>query len=93
MSQRIIADTVSKELGLPLRTGRKFLRRVLELMCDDIVYTERLELRHLGIFHVTDRPHQTVSHPVTGELIYVPKKKVLNFRTSKVLREQLNPED
>ncbi|MBU4446856.1 HU family DNA-binding protein [bacterium] len=93
MSQRIIADTVSKELGLSLRTGRKFLRRALELICDDIVYTERMELRHLGVFHVTTRPHQTISHPVTGELIYVPRKKVSYFRTSKVLRERLNPED
>lgn len=93
MAQRIIADTVSKELKLPVLVGRKFLQRVLDLIADDIVYTKRVELRGLGVFHVTRRLPQTVTHPVTGELIYVPRKKVLKFKSSEVIRHRLNPED
>ena len=55
-TQKVIADTISKELELPQRVGRRFLQRVLDLVADDIVYTRRIELRGLGTFSVTIRP-------------------------------------
>jgi integration host factor subunit beta len=90
-TQTSIADTVSKELELPLRVGRHFLQRVLDIICDDIVYTGEVRFRGLGSFSVKTRPPVDTTHPGTGEPIHIPKKKILHFRTSESLRKRLNP--
>lgn len=90
-TKRTIADIVSKELGLPLRLGRKFLDRAFDIIIDDIVYTSRIELRGLGSFTVTTVPPHNITHPITGNPIYIPKKKIVRFKTSITLRRRLNP--
>lgn len=90
-NQHMLADTVSKELELPIRTGRRFLERILDLVADDLVYTARSELRGLGTFQAYVRPGRIINHPKTGEPIQVPPKKTIRFRTSRALLERLNP--
>lgn len=90
-TQKALADKVSKELGLPLSIGRRFLQKVLKIIADDIVYTGESKFRGLGTFFVFTRPSQEVNHPTTGNPIYIPKKKVVEFRSSAVIRRRLNP--
>ncbi|MBI2267027.1 MAG: HU family DNA-binding protein [Armatimonadetes bacterium] len=90
-TQQYLADTVSKELDLPLRIGRRFLKRIMDLVSDGIVYTGRMEIRGLGTFAVTTRPAHTITHPATGQPIPLPEKKTVHYRTSRSLRRRLNP--
>lgn len=89
-TQKRIADIVSRELGIPIRQGRQFLTRVVDLMADDIVYTGRLELRGVGTFTVRDRKPRKGTHPGTGKPIQIPAKKVVRFRTSVQIDRRLN---
>lgn len=89
--QRVIADAVAQELELPLRVGRKFLQRVLDLVADDIVFTGRLELRGLGTFTVNVRPARKTTHPKTGKPVLIPEKKGVVYRSSVAIRRRLNP--
>jgi len=91
-TQNALADKIAKELDLPRYKGRAFLDRILETIADDIVYTGRMELKGIGTFSVTGRPEQVINHPVTGQAIEVPKKKILRFRGSKAIRQRLNPD-
>lgn len=90
-TQKALADKISKELGLPLQIGRRFLQRTLDLIADDIVYTGESKFRGLGTFSVFTYPPKETTHPITGEPIYIPKKKVAKFRSSVVIRRRLNP--
>lgn len=92
-TQKVLADTISHELELPIRTGRRFLQRVLDLVADDLVYTGRSELRGLGTFAVHTRPGRLIHHPGTGQTIQVPPKKTVRFRTSKAVSRRLNPKE
>lgn len=89
-NQHVLADTISAELEIPLRKGRKFLQRLLDLVADDLVYTARSELRGLGTFQAHIRPGRIIKHPKTGEPIQVPPKKTIRFRTSRALLQRLN---
>lgn len=91
-TQNALADKISKELELSRQKGRKFLDRILETIADDIVYTGRIELKGIGTFTTTERPEQVINHPVTGQTIEVPEKKILRFRSSKTIRQRLNPD-
>ncbi len=90
-TQNVLADKISKELGLSKQTGRKFLQKVLKTVSDDIVYTGHMELNGIGTFSITERSSQTINHPETGQPINVPPKKILTFRSSTVIRRRLNP--
>lgn len=90
-TKKVIADTISKELDLPLVTGRKFLQRVLDLISDDIVYTGRIELREFGVFTTATVPAHTTTHPVTGAPVQVRERKRARFRESAKLKSRLNP--
>jgi nucleoid DNA-binding protein len=90
-NQNILADKISKELGLSKQTGRKFLQKVLKTISNDIVYTGHMELNGIGTFSIIKRSSQTINHPETGQPINVPQKKILTFRSSTVIRRRLNP--
>jgi len=90
-TKKVIADTISKELDLPLATGRQFLQRVLDLVSDDIVYTGRVELRDFGVFTTAVIPVHTTIHPSTGKPVKIPKRKLARFRASARLKKRLNP--
>jgi nucleoid DNA-binding protein len=91
-TKKVIADTISEELRLPLRTGRKFLQRVLDIISDDIVNTGRSELREFGAFVTAIIPAHTTIHPGTGKPVQIPARKLVRFRASARLRHRMNPE-
>lgn len=88
----VITDQLAKELALSQRKCRLLVQRLLEEIQNDIVYTGRLEFRGLGTFALAVRPAHTTSHPSTGQPVHIPEKKTIRYRSSKVLRERLNPD-
>jgi len=91
-SQDILSDTISKELNLTVRTGRAFFKRLLELIREDIIFTGKADLRGLGSFTVIKRKPVNTTHPITGNPITIPEKKIVKFKTSKKIKILLNPE-
>ena len=87
----VISDQLAKELELPQRTCRHLIQRLLEEIQDDIVNTGRMEFRGLGTFAVREKPGHNTEHPGTGQPIYIPAKKIVEYRSAKALRERLNP--
>lgn len=81
-TQKEFADRIAAELGLSGRTGRRFVRRFVQLVAEEIVESGRVELRGLGTFATVPRPPQTIRHPKTGEPIEVPAYRTVRFRAS-----------
>lgn len=90
-NQKELADVISNEMKLTIRQGRHFVTRLLELIQEDLVETGRSELRGLGTFAVFVRPARETIHPVTGKPAKIPERKGVRYRSSKKLKEQLNP--
>jgi len=88
-TQKEFADRIAAELGLSGRTGRRFVRRFVQLVAEEITESGRVELRGLGTFATVPRPPQTIRHPKTGESIDVPAYRTVRFRASKRIRESL----
>ena len=87
----VISDQLAAELDMPQRTCRRLIQRLLEEIQDDIVNTGRIEFRGLGTFSVTEKPGHSTEHPGTGQPVYIPAKKLVEYRSAKALRERLNP--
>lgn len=58
---------------------------------DALKEKKNVELRGFGTFFVKEiKEKYSARNPKTGELIYVPKKNKIRFRTSKKFKELLN---
>lgn len=89
-TQRQLADQISRDIGIPTRTGQRFLQQLLDLVANDLVETKRVELRGLGIFAVHHRPKKKTVHPKTGKPITIPACDTVEYRSSVALRRRLN---
>lgn len=90
-NQKALADQLATEMNLSVRQGRAFVSRLLELIQEGLVEEGRCELRGLGTFAVFERPARQTVHPVTGEPVFIPARRGVRYRSSKQLRELLNP--
>lgn len=90
-TQRQLADQISRDVGIPTRTGQRFLQQLLDLVANDLVETKRVELRGLGIFAIHHRPKKKTIHPKTGKPITIPACDTVEYRSSIALRRRLNP--
>ena len=86
-TEKELADQISKNLKLPLRTGREFLRQLLDLVREDLEKTGRSELRGLGTFAVHNRPGRDTIHPVTKKTVHIPDRRAIRYRASKDVKE------
>ena len=90
-NQKDLADKIAAEMKLSVRQGRAFVSRMLELIQLDLVEQGRCELRGLGTFAVFERPERHTTHPVTGEPVVIPARRGVRYRSSKKLKDLLNP--
>ncbi len=62
-----------------------------ESITDALKERKSVELRSFGTFFVKEiKEKYSARNPKTGELIYVPKKNKVRFRTSKKFKEFIN---
>ena len=90
-TEKELADQIAKRLQLPIRTGREFMKLLLEFVREDLRKTGRSELRGLGTFAVHDRPARDTVHPKSGKPVHIPARKAIRYRASKELKELINP--
>jgi nucleoid DNA-binding protein len=88
-TEKQLADLISKKLQLSIRTGREFVRRLLELVREDLQKTGWSELRGLGTFAVHLRPGRDTIHPTTKKPVHIPDRKAIRFRASKDVKDMI----
>ena len=83
-----------EEIAKVLRITRKEAQLVFNVILDSMVRAlhkaDRVELRGFGSFSTHVRDSRVGRNPRTGLEVYVPAKRVLNFRPSKELRDLIN---
>ena len=73
---------------------KKDLLKIFDIFLDEIKFAlkndERVELRGWGIFYQKQQKSRNSRNPRTGEKIFTPEKKSINFKMSKELFEVIN---
>lgn len=68
---------------------------IFDIFCDSIKNelkkNKRIELRGFGVFFIKEIKEKfSARNPKTGELIYVPKKNKVRFKSSKNFNKEIN---
>ena len=73
---------------------KKDLIKIFDIFLNEIKIAlkngERVELRGWGIFHQKIQKSRNSRNPKSGEIVYTPEKKIINFKMSKELFKIIN---
>ena len=73
---------------------KKDLIKIFDIFLNEIKIAlkngERVELRGWGIFHQKIQKSRNSRNPKSGEIVYTPEKKNINFKMSKELFKIIN---
>jgi len=89
VTKREIVRRVAERAALTQAQTQDIVQLTLEAISEAIVEEERLELRNFGVFEVKDRAPRKARDPRTGQTMDVPARRVVTFRASPVVLEQL----
>ena len=81
MNKKQLVKKLSQKTGLTLAESNDFLNSVLDIVSDTLKKKEDVFLRGFGSFMIKERkPRRTMSLN-TREIITIPGRKVVKFRT------------
>ena len=73
---------------------RKDIKKILEIIFHEIMKTlargESIEIRGFGTYKVVKRKARIGRNPKNSELVQIPEKKAIKWKTSKIFFKRLN---
>lgn len=85
-----IVDSIQKKSGLPRNKSAELVEILLEVMKQKLENGEDVLISGFGKFYVKEKNERKGRNPATGEDMMLPKRKVVTFRCSPVLRKKVN---
>ena len=89
IKSEIIESLASKLPYLAFKDADLAVKLILEHMTNALSSGKRIEIRGFGSFAMHYRPARVGRNPKSGEVVYVPEKFVLRFKSGKELRERV----
>ncbi len=86
-----IVERVRDATGLSWAESGDVLEAVLEVMKETLASGENLKVSGFGSFMVRAKAARRGRNPQTSASIVIPRRKVLTFKPSHILRDSLQP--
>jgi len=85
-----IVEAVAEETGFPKNQSIELVETLLELIKKSLASGEDVLISSFGKFCVKEKLERRGRNPVTGERIMLSPRRVVTFKCSKKLRQQIN---
>ncbi len=90
VTRKELAAAINEKLGVSQRNGAELVDKIFAVMKETLISGESIKLVQFGTLTVRDKAPRRGRNPRTGEAMTITKRKMVSFRPSKRLREQLN---
>lgn len=84
-----IADAINRRLGLSRTESLAMVEAILRLMTDALTEGENVKISGFGTFLLRDKSERVGRNPKTGVEVPITPRRVLTFRASQMLRDQI----
>ena len=84
-----LADIVHREIGLSRAESATLVERVLHHMCHALADGQNVKISGFGSFILRDKGERIGRNPKTGVEVPIAPRRVLTFRASQMLRDQI----
>lgn len=85
-----LTDAVYRQLGVSRNESAVFVERILEEVSAALERGETVKISSFGTFSVRSKKLRMGRNPKTGEEVPITPRRVITFRASHVLKEQIN---
>lgn len=85
-----LSESVHKEVGLSRSESAQLVEAVLEEVCSELIKSRQVKISSFGTFMVREKGGRVGRNPKTGEEVPIAPRRVLVFRPSHVMKEQIN---
>jgi integration host factor subunit alpha len=85
-----LSEAVYQEVGLSRNESADLVEKVLEEISSSLLKGETVKLSAFGTFAVRQKGGRIGRNPKTGEEVPIKPRRVLVFRPSHVLKDQIN---
>lgn len=85
-----LSEAVFREVGLSRTESADLVESVLENIASHLVSGETVKLSSFGSFSVRQKGGRVGRNPKTGEEVPISPRRVLTFRPSHVLKDNVN---
>jgi integration host factor subunit alpha len=92
MTKADIFEKVHKVIGLSKNESAEMVEAVFAIMKSTLESGENLKISGFGSFIVKQKADRRGRNPQTGETITIEARRVLTFKPSGVLKDQINKE-
>lgn len=89
MTKKDIILKVSDETRLKQIDVKKVVQKIFDCIVESLVRGENIELRNFGVFKIKQRKSRTGRNPRTGEVVPVPPRRVVVFKSGLEMKQKL----
>lgn len=90
VTRQDLTERVHRELGISRNESAMFVEQVLEEVTSALQRGEAVKLSSFGTFTVRDKKMRMGRNPKTGEEVPITPRRVITYRASHVLKDQIN---
>ena len=90
LTKQNIADKINLKLGFSKEESKIFLNSFFSLIKEKIKIGEEIKIPRLGNFTLRIKNERYGRNPKTGEEAIIKKRKVVRFKSSKLLKTKIN---
>lgn len=84
-----LAETLNARIGLSRAESARIIDSILNLMCDALAHGENVKISGFGTFVLRDKTGRIGRNPKTGVEVPITPRRVLTFRPSQIMRDQI----
>ncbi len=84
-----MADRLYKEAGFSKKESTELVELLFKLMKDTLARGEKVKISGFGNFIIRDKGARRGRNPQTGEVMEISARRVLTFRPSQILKEDI----
>ena len=85
-----LSEMLFEQLGLNKRESKEYIEAFFELISTRLVDGQDVKLSGFGNFEIRSKSGRPGRNPRTGEPVPIPPKRVVTFKASAMLKEQIN---
>ena len=85
-----LSEAVHKQVGLSRTESADLVKSLLDIITDTLVTGETVKLSSFGTFMVRQKSGRIGRNPKTGQEVPITPRRVLVFRPSQVMKNQIN---
>ncbi len=91
MTKADMVELVYERIGVSKREAATVVESIFDIIKESLERGENVKISGFGSFNLREKNPRRGRNPQTGEEITISARRVLSFKSSNVLRNQLNP--